>query len=143
MLAETGSWRNSTARFHLDRPFAAARAGCSVIRDLRRRFWRHSCRSEAISRQLRHAGHDDSGTDARTQTGGKRDASKPSTRVPCRLGQYRTGKAGQRVAVSMGGARGATMAAGYAGSETLHQIPCGSACHWCGTQPLSLLLQTW
>ena len=39
--------------------------------------------------------------------------------------------AGERVAVSMGGARGATMAAGYAGSETLHQMACGFSGHWC------------
>lgn len=68
---------------------------------------------------------------------------RASTRLPCRLGQYRRGKAGRRVAVSMGGARGATMAAGYAGSETLHQIPLGGGCHWCAAQPLCFLLPTW
>lgn len=99
--------------------------------------------SEAILRQLRHAGHDDSGTAARAQTGRKRDASKASTRLPCRLGQYRRGKAGRRVAVSMGGARGATMAAGYAGSETLHQIPWDGGCYWRAAQPLCFLLPTW
>lgn len=41
--------------------------------------------------------------------------------------------AGQRVAVSMGAVWGATMAAGYAGSVSLHQIVCGFGCHWCGT----------
>lgn len=41
----------------------------------------------------------------------------------------------ERVALLMGSARGATMAAGYAGSETLQQNSCGSGCYWCGAQP--------
>lgn len=63
----------------------------------------------------------------------------PGRALPGRLGQYRSGMAGERVAVSMGGAKGATMAAGYAGSETLHQIACGSRCHWCAAPLLAFI----
>ena len=63
----------------------------------------------------------------------------PGRGLPGRLGQYRTGMAGQRVAVLMGGVQGATMAAGYAGCETLHQIACGFSCHWCAALAVAFI----